>query len=1058
MSSRYRLTVASIWKLETDGIDEVTKFFKSIPHGSDGFCKYESVDDVFSIDNCSPSLSASAVAEFLVEFIDREKEHDLLEKPKITRLSVPSSPEVEGGDADSVDDQLIEQVPNPEAVKLPVVVKYWQGDDDAIECFVKAPRSILTAVTQATGAQVDIEASNKRIRVTSMELWQADNAMERLSNLQMCLSLMVSPQVANILHIGGATDFRLRIIPYKSLNDIAMRRILVDGPESKLINHLHDMFVTVMEVVDQESQELKVSKNVAAPPRLAEQRKGRARVWDNFEFQQIGDASLLPNLPPVSKEDTALKSATSIKDDSAQEEVIDNHPWLSQEKAFFVNRWVKEGVQAGAVGTNGSEPNSTLPPEPSAEVTGVPKLPAVLKRRQPLPPGNIQGAPKVQQPVIENTACKRTPKPIEQPVTPPSPPASVMPSSFNAAAYGHPKKSPPRRPANRAPIMYQRPRGYGRKLPTLIDTSITGTESVVSPMQQISFTQTLVPSQLTLQPRSTLSTVDCSVSTTPTANEASFTQERLNDENRDPTGNVETNEERLRKLKLSTKESSTLFEHHGLKIIDGEEATRVFHRTMGQGTSATSSAANYETKAEQKARKQAALLDAWGPTPAVPPCKPAQAPEPSQWKKAQLAKENAIDAKSIKDLFGCLKPVLDAVQYFTGTLTVEVQLGLILTNSVPKLHAQRTLDLKVWNPLFRPRHGLPGLTTVFNHFLTTSGADVDYFFQLSDENSPDTLYFEPEPENRRVFYEFHCQTKDNDNIVIVVNEDGAVGVNRPDVVLGATNIHFPLNIWDLRATIKGSQEYSAAPESEILKTVKCMVDNLYIPPNRSRVIIFTRVPEDSALRITKILMRRTTRHKYVGKYILDRSESNCEQPVFLQVTEMQRLISGNTPADKNAIRVRSISSEEMVDDSRLWFEASIVSPAIDEVLKANKNLTVGERVDSWCPDDLLGIESHLGGNIAETGRSDEFLTAAERAVGSAGIGSLFRVARKVVEKIDAIGWANHTPATFIQDKYPSPLTSAGTGPIAAPQTEGGKDKVVEAKSVAPTQGAKCPYW
>lgn len=85
------------------------------------------------------------------------------------------------------EDQLIEQLQPPETLKLPVTVKYWQEDEAAIDCFIKAPQSLLTAITQVTGAQVDIEASNKRIRITSMKQWQADDAMERLSNIHSCL-------------------------------------------------------------------------------------------------------------------------------------------------------------------------------------------------------------------------------------------------------------------------------------------------------------------------------------------------------------------------------------------------------------------------------------------------------------------------------------------------------------------------------------------------------------------------------------------------------------------------------------------------------------------------------------------------------------------------------------------------------------------------------------------------------------------------------------------------------------------------------------------------------
>ncbi|EGD85755.1 hypothetical protein H112_06676 [Trichophyton rubrum D6] len=1086
MDSGHRLTVASIWRLEAEGIDQVTKFFKGLPHSSDGFCKYESEHDVFSIDNCSVSLSASAVAEYLASFIEEEKEHDLLECPKITRLSVLAGPEVEGEACCEEEDQLIEQLPPPEALKLPVVVKYWQEDEAAIEYFIKASRSILTAISQATGAQVDIEASNKRIRITSMEQWQADNAMERLSNVHSYLSLMVAPQVANILHVGGLTEFRLRVVPYRTLNDAAIRRVLVDGPESKLVNHLHTMFITVMEVIDADSRELKVPKNIAFPPRLTEQRRGQASIWDNFTFKQLGDASVLANLPPAPKEDPA--TTLSMKPDSEQDdELIVDHPWLSHEKASFVNKWVTEGVKAGAVGTNVSEPNSTLPPEPSAEVVEAPKLPSGLKRRQPLPPANVQTAPKIPQPIVEkplqesivkqpiteqHVVEKIDPEPAEtpielrspkatfqQPVIPP--PRSVLPESFNTSAYGHPKKSPPRRPGNVAPFMYPRPREYGkstgRRVQTLIDTSTDDTEFVAPSTQSMSFSQMLVPSIPALQPRL------ASPVTSPEIIGTFHSPEQPTEENRDPVNDLMSNEERLRKLKRSTKVSSSAFERLGPKIIDGEETTRVFHRTMGQKSPVPPASVKRETKAEQKARKQAAYLEAWGPIPTPSQPKPAQAPEPSQWKKEKSIKEETIDTNNIKDLFGCLKPVLDAIQYFTGTLSVEIQLGLILTNSVSKLHTGRTLDLKAWNALFRPRHGLPGLTTVFNQFLTTSGTDIDYFFKLGVEDESDTQpYFEEEPTTSQVCYEFHCQTKDSTDIVIVIDESGAVTINRPEFVLGAANIHFPLNIWDLRVTVKGTQEYIAAPESGIADTVKCIVDNLYVPPDRTRVILFTRVPEDSALRITKILMKRTTRHKYVGKYVLENSEpsgSDCEQPLFLQITEVQRLISGNNPMDKNAIRVRSIGSEAMVEGSRLWFEASIVSPAIEKVLQANKNLTVGERVDSWRSDDLLGAESHFGGNITETDRPDEFLTTAGRTIGSSGIGNLFRVAKKVVEKIDVVGWANYTPTNFIQDKYPSPLASAGAGPFAFSLARGSREYDDDAsRSITPTLDDLGPYW
>lgn len=830
--------------------------------------------------------------------------------------------------------------------------------------------------------------------------------------------------------MGDEKDFRLRLPSYTSLNDLAPQRVL-DEPESKIIGQLPRMYATAMETTNPETLICELPGNIASPPRLAEQRKGRPRVWNDFKFPELGDSSNAPDLGVAGKADRELPEGRNLEKGNSKLATLDedtigaDHPHLSRDKASLVDKWVTEGLEAGAVGASGSEPNNPLP---AAEPIEAPKIVTGVKVRKVLNAGQSSSdapapapppGPDSSDPEIRRQKAREllgAPNPGQQK------------SSTNRSIPERPKPNP------KAKTLSQ------QITTSLIDILDVDETPVSSEKGLMSFSQPpLVPSQPALVTASLKGTPANTGLFTPSFNSDVFKQRNLITKGTEDEEDKENEyEHRLRNLKTPgsdelEKPKSPSGER---ELVDTEVSTRVFHRTMGQRAPAPKNKRG--AKDTQKAKREAAIAAAWGPPPAPKSStKQNKDPEPSAWKKAQNSKEEEANRINLKDLFASLEPTLDGARCFTGSLSVEFQLGLVLIHSIPRFYANRALDAKAWNKLFRPHHGLRGPTTAFINRLTTSGADIDYLLALNaGEGQYKAPAFSAVPSEQFVCYEFHCQTKNNETIIINMDDAGVTTVNRPEVFLGAANVHCPRNIWDIRATVKGVQEYMPGVDKEVDAAVQSLIENLYVYPNRTRVLMFTRTLKDSQLCISKVLMKRTTRHCYVGPENKPQtkggSQKTCsesekesagtdtsgastpnDQRVYLQVTEVQNLFFAHNPVDKTAVRIRALTPEEMVDNSRLWYEASIVSPTMDRVLESNKTLEIGECDDSWLPQDLLGNEalfSEEGEGKEEPDERSDTLSQAASIIGSAGIGQMYRIAKSVVEKIDGVGSANIGPA------------------------------------------------
>jgi hypothetical protein len=123
----------------------------------------------------------------------------------------------------------------------------------------------------------------------------------------------------------------------------------------------------------------------------------------------------------------------------------------------------------------------------------------------------------------------------------------------------------------------------------------------------------------------------------------------------------------------------------------------------------------------------------------------------------------------------------------------------------------------------------------------------------------------------------------------------------------------------------------------------------------------------------------------------------------------------------------------MGKSGRMWYEVSLVSPAIEAILRANTTLEVGERTDDWRSIDLFGNDAAFLGDDPST------MSPVATAIGNAGLGELFRLTKTVVEKMDGIGYWNSGLAVEAVGNVPSrPLLKAGVS----------ADRVVEPKSLS----------
>lgn len=361
------------------------------------------------------------------------------------------------------------------------------------------------------------------------------------------------------------------------------------------------------------------------------------------------------------------------------------------------------------------------------------------------------------------------------------------------------------------------------------------------------------------------------------------------------------------------------------------------------------------------------------------------------------SKQALIDSTRV--LFQSLGPLLNAVRSFPGPLTFEIHLGLMFILNLTASNQGKEMRIKEVQDLFFSQHDLTPPRTSFSDRLTASPSDIDYLIGLKvDQRS----LFEQTVFHRGIKYNFHCRTISNTRFIISLDHKGTPEFRYPRVQLGSVSMSFPAQVWDASAVVQGFPRFYPDAEDGLEEAASEMIKSLWIDPKSKQIQMLLRPPPQTIMKIDAVFVERRTSHRWIS----DQSEK-----IFLKVTETQALDIIPSVLNPDVLVAKSAPHEEMVKQGKYWWQASITSPAIEEVLKQNfqakNDIKPGTPSDSWKVADLFGADYKL---IAPTAQ----LTAVGAKIGHSGIGAMFRLAKLIVPNIDAIGFFNKGPAAYVK--------------------------------------------
>jgi hypothetical protein len=346
-----------------------------------------------------------------------------------------------------------------------------------------------------------------------------------------------------------------------------------------------------------------------------------------------------------------------------------------------------------------------------------------------------------------------------------------------------------------------------------------------------------------------------------------------------------------------------------------------------------------------------------------------------------------------RNLFNSLGPLLNRVRSFPGILTLEIQLGLMFILNATTSTQEKEMNYKEVQRLFFPQHSLEPPRTSISNRLNSSPADIDCLIGLKVNETP---LFDLTANLRSIRYEFHCSASPNKAFTILVDQHHNITLRHPRVNLGAVSMSFPAQVWDASAVMHGVTCFNPKADPELEYAVKKMVESIWVDPESENLQMLLRHPKE-IMTIDKVVLERRTSHRWI---------SEQSKQIYLKVTETQILNMTPSVLDPDILVVNSAAHEEMLKHPKHWWQASITSAEVENTLKQNMNTKPGTRNDSWNAADLFGADITLIDPAAE-------LSALGSTIEHSGISAMFRLARIVVENIDAIGFLNKEPAAYL---------------------------------------------
>lgn len=398
-----------------------------------------------------------------------------------------------------------------------------------------------------------------------------------------------------------------------------------------------------------------------------------------------------------------------------------------------------------------------------------------------------------------------------------------------------------------------------------------------------------------------------------------------------------------------------------------EVETRRFHRTMAQ---------------KKGKRKGKSKIDTSGlprPDPSPPP-RPTSTNSKKNGSSAtttqslsvntELVKSKGDDSHNTDDML----LVLEHARSFKGSLDIEVQIGQALVHSVksgePSNFAKHLLRKEVLEKELAVHQASGGLEVHFSRMLTT---DVSEACHIAVPH-----LFKEEPSQFETFYEFVLLDKDNKEVHLTISPVSAqdADIFLPTEELGMVYLHFPKRIWDARYVVNGRKNYQASEAiHKFIATIKVEVPIHELAGEKFPVPRIKYRVESNEISVQAVYVKRCLRHQSIKP-----------SKIVLQVTDIRLLELAQRKQDPVAKAALSGFPSVMVEEHRLWFEASLLVPQ-SPLLEQNRTIQIGDDAE-WTPEEVLPPDA---------------------------LAHLRAVTEQLITRIDGVGLSNRGPRGDVQD-------------------------------------------
>lgn len=359
-----------------------------------------------------------------------------------------------------------------------------------------------------------------------------------------------------------------------------------------------------------------------------------------------------------------------------------------------------------------------------------------------------------------------------------------------------------------------------------------------------------------------------------------------------------------------------------------------------------------------------------------------------------------------------IQSALTACRKFPGHVSLEVQIGLVTVEALPANMWDLPLTLKqVQQFVNETEHNGAAASTCFANRVTTSPADVDHIVKIQNNGHS---VFEREPAQRGTCFEFHCEMRTGESVVIEIDSQGEMSATSPRIMLDNVNICFPGFIWDAAVILHGKRTPNAEMDTDSWATARALARLLYIEPGQRRLHLQSLIV--NGVKVEEVIVKRTTLHQLCHDNAATKYEDTC-----LQITEKQSLHLMIDQEDPNMFHAWCDPLSEMTSANRQWWEVSLVSPALDAVLETNQSLQPGEASDVWSSADILGTPlPSEDESLADSGQPGGRTTSSSSSSNAAaddtefcGIGGLLHLTEVLVRNMGGVGGYNNTSGEVI---------------------------------------------